>query len=109
MSEEKEKNIKNKSQNKEKEELFETAYEKVLYIINKVKDFIKTISKNENKLIEELDWVIKIITNRSLYTYELVKEKMLKQKVWYLSFQVNSVSLITGMKSPILSMRSELH
>ena len=83
MSEEKEKNINNKSQNKEKEELFETAYEKVLYIINKVKDFIKTISKNENKLIEELDWVIKIITNRSLYTYELVKEKMLKQNEEY--------------------------
>jgi len=33
------------------------------------------VSSSENKLIEDLDWVIKVIASRSLYTYELVKEK----------------------------------
>ena len=86
MSEEKEKPKENKPSSKTKEILFETAYEKVLFIINKVKDFIKSVSTNENKLIEELDWVIKVITNRSLYTYELVKEKLIKQNEKYNNF-----------------------
>ena len=86
MSEEKEKTAGNKAPNKTKEVLFETTYEKVLFIINKVKDFIKTMSSSENKLIEDLDWVIKVITSRSLYTYELVKEKLMKQNEEYNKF-----------------------
>ena len=66
MSEEKNRNKENKPENKTKEILFETTYEKVLFIINKVKDYIKLKSSSENKLIEELDWVIKVISDRSL-------------------------------------------
>ena len=74
------------SLNANKELLFETAYEKVLFIINKAKEFIKNIAPNEIKLIEEIDWVIKIIVNRSLYTYELVREKKMKQNEEYEKF-----------------------
>ena len=74
---------KNKSINNNKEILFETTYEKVLYIINKVKDFIKSMTSSESKLIEELDWVIKVITNKSLYNYELIKETLMKQDEEY--------------------------
>ena len=86
MSEEKEKekSNQNKAPNSTKEIFFETTYEKVLFILNKIKDFIKTISEKETtKLIEEIEWVIKVITNRSLYTYELIKEKIIKQNEEY--------------------------
>ena len=86
MSEEKKDNKENKPEVKTKEIIFETAYEKVLFIINKVKDYIKSMSSSENKLIEDLDWVIKVIASRSLYTYELVKEKMIKQTEEYNKF-----------------------
>ena len=82
MSEEKEKKVENKPLSKT-EILFETTYEKVLYIINKVKEFIIKASSTKNELIEELDWVIKVIASKSLYTYELVKEKLLKQSEEY--------------------------
>ena len=83
MSEEKENNTDNKRESKNKEIIFETAYEKVLFIINKVKEFIKKASSTENKLIQELDWVIKIIASKSLYTYEIVKEELIKQNEEY--------------------------
>ena len=83
MSEEKENNTDNKRESKNKEVIFETAYEKVLFIINKVKEFIKKASSTENKLIIELDWVIKIIASKSLYTYEIVKEELIKQNEEY--------------------------
>ena len=84
MSENKEKNNEDKSTNNKKEILFETTSEKVLFIINKVKNFIQSIKDKEtSKLIEELDWVIKVITNRDLYTYKLVKEKLMKQDEGY--------------------------
>ena len=86
MSEEKKDNKENKQEVKTKEIIFETTYEKVLFIINKVKDYIKSVSSSENKLIEDLDWVIKVIASRSLYTYELVKEKMIKQTEEYNKF-----------------------
>ena len=60
-------------------DIFETTYEKVLSIINQVKDFIKKTSKTSQKLIDDLEWVIKVITNKSLYSYEVNKEKISKQ------------------------------
>ena len=51
-----------------------THYEKVLTILNNVKQYINSTSKLQSKLIKNLDWVIKIITTHSLYSYEL-KEK----------------------------------
>ena len=86
MSEKQKNGSENKKSDNNKEILFETAYEKVLFIINKVKDYITKINSNETKLIEELDWVIKVITNKSLYTYELVKEKLIKQNEEYDKF-----------------------
>ena len=46
--------------------VFETTYEKVLSIINKVKDFIKNNTKNFQNIIDELDWVSNVITNKTL-------------------------------------------
>ena len=56
-----------------------TPYEKVLSIIKEAKKFIINYSKNENKLIQSLDWVIKIITSRSLYSYELREKEKINQ------------------------------
>ena len=71
--------------------IIETTYEKVLSIIKKVKEFIKKSSSEANNLIEDLEWVIKVITNKSLYSYELKKEKVSKQNAEYNKF-VNFVS-----------------
>ena len=71
--------------------IIETTYEKVLSIINKVKEFIKKTSTDSNNLIQDLEWVIKVITNKSLYSYELKKEKVSKQNAEYNKF-VNFVS-----------------
>ena len=51
-----------------------TPCEKVLSILRQVKNFLLNFSKDQTKLIQNLDWCIKIITGRSLYSYEL-KEK----------------------------------
>ena len=57
-----------------------TPYEKVLTILNNAKQYINLTSINQIKLIKDLDWVIKIITSHSLYTYEL-KEKEIISKL----------------------------
>ena len=57
-----------------------TPYEKVLKILDNVKQYINSTSKLQSKLIKNLDWVIKIITSHSLYSYEL-KEKELISKL----------------------------
>ena len=54
--------------------IISTPYEKVLSILREVKKFISNFSKEQNKLVQKLEWVIKIITSHSLYSYEL-KEK----------------------------------
>ena len=53
--------------------IIQTTYEKVLSIINNVKDLIKKHTKNSQKVIEDLEWVIKVISNKSLYSYEVKK------------------------------------
>ena len=70
---------------------FETTYEKVLSIINQVKDFIKKNSNTSQKLINDLEWVIKVITNKSLYSYEVNKTKIEKHNEEYNKF-INFVS-----------------
>ena len=83
--------------------IIETTYEKVLSIINKVKDFIKKSSSNTNKLIEELEWVIKVITNKSLYSYELTQEKLSKQNAEYEKF----ISFVTKYNEEVLMMNKK--
>ena len=71
--------------------IIETTYEKVLSIINNVKDFIKKNSNNSNKLIQDLEWVIKVIANKSLYSYEVKKPKLIRQNSEFNKF-VNFVA-----------------
>jgi hypothetical protein len=80
--------------------IIETTYEKVLSIINKVKEFIKKSSSSAQNLIEDLDWVIKVITNKSLYTYELQKEKLSKQNAEYKTF----INFVTKYNEEVIEM-----
>ena len=67
-----------------------TPYEKVLKILNNVKQYINSTSKLQSKLIKNLDWVIKVITSHSLYSYELkekdVISKLAKQNTNFKNF-----------------------
>jgi len=80
--------------------IIETTYERVLSIINKVKEFIKKSSSKAQDLIEDLDWVIKVITNKSLYTYELQKEKLSKQNAEYKNF----INFVTKYNEEVIEM-----
>ena len=80
--------------------IIETTYEKVLSIINKVKEFIKKNSSKAEELVEDLDWVIKVITNKSLYTYELQKEKLSKQNAEYKTF----INFVTKYNEEVIEM-----
>ena len=81
-------------------DIFQTTYEKVLSIINNVKDFIKKTSKTSQKLIDDLDWVIKVIINQTLYTYEVNKEKIMKQNEEYNKF----INFVTKYNEEIIEM-----
>ena len=81
-------------------DIFETTYEKVLSIINQVKDFIKKTSKTSQKLIDDLEWVIKVITNKSLYSYEINKEKISKQNKEYNKF----INFVTKYNEEIIEL-----
>jgi hypothetical protein len=83
--------------------IIETTYEKVLSIINRVKDFIKKTSKDSNNLIEDLEWVIKVITNKSLYTYELKQQKLSKQNAEYNKF----ISFVTKYNEEVIEMNKK--
>ena len=81
----------------------ETTYEKVLSIITKVKEFIKKTSSGSNTLIEDLEWVIKVITSKSLYTYELKQKKVSKQNEEYNKF----ISFVTKYNEEVLEMNKK--
>ena len=83
--------------------IIETTYEKVLSIINKVKEFIKKTSTESNNLIEDLEWVIKVITNKSLYTYELKQQKLSKQNAEYNKF----ISFVTKYNEEVIEMNKK--
>ena len=61
-------------------DIITTPCEKVLSILRQTKNYISNISKKQVILIQNLDWCIKIITSRSLYSYEL-KEKEAVEKL----------------------------
>ena len=71
---------------KEARAIIQTTYEKVLSIINNVKDLIKKYSKNSDKIIEDLEWVIKVISNKSLYSYEVKRPQLTRQNSEYNRF-----------------------
>ena len=51
-----------------KYKLYFSPYEKVIQVLNALRNFISNI-KDNNKALDELDWVINIITNNLLYHY----------------------------------------
>ena len=56
-----------------KKYLYSSPYENVVKVLNAIRDYISNIDKknnNNNKALEELDWVIKIIANHLLYYYQ---------------------------------------
>ena len=64
------------------ENIITTPYEKVLSVINDAVNFVKLNSKSSNdnkKLIDGLEWVIKVITSHSLYAYELKETPLINQ------------------------------
>ena len=71
---------------KEATTIIQTTYEKVLSIINNVKDLIKKCTKNSDKIIEDLEWVIKVISNKSLYSYEVKRPHLSRQNSEYTRF-----------------------
>ena len=83
--------------------IFETTYEKVLSIINKVKDFIKKTSKTSQQLIDDLEWVIKVIANKSLYSYEVNKTKIDKKNSEYNKF----INFVTKYNEEVLEMNKK--
>ena len=68
--------------------VFDSTLEKVLSILNKIKDFIINNTKNYQSIIEELDWVRKVITNKTLYTYEVNKDKLTDDNQKFLDFVI---------------------
>lgn len=61
-------------------EFITTPYEKVLSILNEIKQFLSTVKKSQNH-IKHLNWVIQIISSRSLYTYEILNQKEKLEKI----------------------------
>ena len=90
------------------DQFFQTTYEKVLSIINQVKDFIKKSSNPSQKLINDLEWVVEVITNKSLYSYEVNKDRITKKNSEYNKFinfvtQYNEEILESNKKHILLS------
>jgi hypothetical protein len=80
--------------------IIETTYDKVLSIINNVKDFLKKNAKHSQKLIEDLEWVIKVISNKSLYSYELKQSKLHRQNSEFNKF----INFVQKYNEEILEM-----
>ena len=54
--------------------LIETPYERVIFILQETLNSLNLSSKIQSKLFNDLQWVLKIIKSRMLYSYE-IKEK----------------------------------
>ena len=55
-------------------EVITTPYEKVLSILKEIKTFILSV-KPLSKQVDQLNWVIEIISSHSLYKYEILSQK----------------------------------
>ena len=63
------------------ENIISTPYEKVILVLRQTINFISMIAKKEEKIINNLEWVIKMITSHSIYSYELHdNERIYKSK-----------------------------
>ena len=68
-----------------KKYLYVSPYDNVVKVLDALKDFLSTITnKNINKALEELDWVIYIITNNLLYNYQKT------------AFYKNNIDIVNG-------------
>ena len=58
-------------QTESKKYLYSSPYKSVVKVLNAIKDYILTINNNKsNNALEELNWVINIISNNLLYYYQ---------------------------------------
>ena len=86
-----------------------TPYEKVLSIIKDAKNYIAKTSNNKNKLITDLQWVLKIITTHSLYTYQ-IKEKDLINKLSKENEEFKQyIKFVTEYNEKIIEMNKKIN
>jgi hypothetical protein len=83
--------------------IIETTYEKVLYIINNVREFLKKNTKHSQKMVEDLEWVIKVIANKSLYSYELKQSNLHRQNSEFNKF----INFVKKYNDEILEMNKK--
>ena len=120
-------NLKDKSSNSfnpflsNNSHLITTPYEKVLLTIKEAIKCITNLTKTKNKLISDLQWVIKIISNHLLYSYEIKESSLvsqltkenpdLKQFVDFVTeyndqiIEMNKKNIIIGVKNVEVSNR----
>lgn len=84
-----------------------TPYEKVLTILNNVKQYINSTSKRQSKLIKNLDWVIKVITSHSLYAYELKEKELISKLSKQNSDFKNFVDFVSKYNEQVIEMNKK--
>ena len=84
-----------------------TPYEKVLSILNTVKQYINTTSKGMSKLVRSLDWVIKVITSHSLYAYELKEKELINKLTKENSDFKNFVDFVSKYNDQVIEMNKK--
>jgi hypothetical protein len=84
-----------------------TPYEKVLSILNSVKQYINSTSKGQSKLVSNLDWVIKVITSHSLYAYELKEKDLINKLTKENSDFKNFVDFVSKYNDQVIEMNKK--
>ena len=87
--------------------IFITPYEKVLTILKNVKQYIKSTSKQQIKLLRNLDWVIKVITSHSLYAYELKEKELINKLTKENSDFKNFVDFVSKYNEQVIEMNKK--
>ena len=84
-----------------------TPYEKVLSILNRVKQYINKTSKSQSTLLRSIDWVIKIITSHSLYAYELKEKELINKLTKENSDFKNFVDFVSKYNEQVIEMNKK--
>ena len=84
-----------------------THYEKVLIILNNVKQYINSTSKLQSKLIKNLNWVIKVISSHSLYSYELKDKDLISKLSKQNSDFKNFVDFVSKYNEQVINMNKK--